>query len=370
MAMGDGERATECHATGEVLQPQHRVVLRAVREHLRRCIPAGPLTALCERWLTQLEDHLQEHGSAPCIDVPYLVAQGLGANAEKTRTVAVFATSIFLGCDLLDDFHDQAWPRELRSASVNTVSLAGSLLLSVIPTLVIAEIPDLSDAGRFHACRMVAEYLQRMAGGQADDLRSPWNPELSIDATQSRMMAKSGEEMALFCHFSALVTGCDAHLQQECAQFGREMAMALQIISDLTDLFEKPVSTDLQQGTGTLPLALHLARLETGARKAFCGLWRESAHSPAARRRLQWAMCDSGAVAHAAVMIESYGERAKERLHGLPLHPASQHALQEEIATLSRYALAHLQAFLHHEPEKPSDPLFLHSRTLRKERTR
>ena len=264
---------------------------------------------------------------------------------KTPKNPAVLSTFIYLGCDILDDLHDNELPRDQKEYSPACASLAGSLLLSTMPVLVIGEFFDSEDARRFLACRIVGESLLKMAEGQSKDIQSRFNADLSVEEIEANVIAKSGEEMALFCRLAALAASQDIPIQQACAQWGRNLATALQIASDLADLFEETTSNDLQQGTFTVPLALHFLRLEKEEKTLFSQLWRQSSQDSEARRLVQTALRESGAVAHTALMIETACERAGESLKTIPLDPPSKEKLAALIEQVSCCSLSHLQSF-------------------------
>ena len=157
------------------------LVINSTRAFMRKHISAGPLLSLCEQRLDLFEKEVLQQGMAPCIDVPYHLCHGLSQDAEKSRTAAVLSTFIYLGCDILDDLHDNELPRDQKEYSPACASLAGSLLLSTMPVLVIGEFFDSEDARRFLACRIVGESLLKMAEGQSKDIQSRFNADLSVE---------------------------------------------------------------------------------------------------------------------------------------------------------------------------------------------
>lgn len=322
------------------------VVIANTKSFMRRHVPAGSLVSLCEQKLAFFEEQVLKQGMAPCVDVPYHLCHGFSQNTKKSQMVGLVSTCIYLGCDILDDLHDNELGPVQKQYSPAHVSLAGSLLLSTVPILAIGEFFDAADTRSHAACQVMAESFLKMAHGQVSDIQSRFNADFSVAEIESNVIAKSGEEMALFCNLAALAADQDIPTQQTCTQFGRDLATALQIISDLTDLFEETVSNDLQQGTLTIPLALHLLGLEKAEKSLFCKLWRQSSHDPEARRLLQAALRESGALAHTALMIESYCDKARKTLESLPLQKKSWENLAVLIEKASRYAFFHLQSFV------------------------
>lgn len=315
------------------LPPHVSSVIDETKALMRQHVPEGPLLSLCEQRLGLLEENVHSQVQAPFIDAPYFLGLGFGSTPPKSRDVAVLCTLIYLGCDLLDDLHDHEIPQDKHSAAY--ASLSGILFLSSLAPLAIGKVFGKADPRVYLTHQLMAEGLKRMAGGQVRDIGSRFNPNLSAEEVEASAVAKSGEGLALFCHLSSLLSNQDEEVQKNCAQFGRAVDTALQIVSDLDDLLEKPTSNDLQEGTLTLPLALHFLKLEEKEKEFFCRVWRESAKSPEARRLLQDSLRQSGAVTHAALRIENYCAEARNALKSIPLTKNSQSALLNLIDKIS-----------------------------------
>ena len=327
------------------------LIQNKIAELIRKHTSPGIIQNLCQKRLNLFAGEAREQGFAPCIDFPYHLARGLGASADKAEAVSVLSTLIYLGCDLLDDFHDNDLPQDTEEYSAPQVTLASSIFLSVLPTLAASQYLVSADA--MEACRLIAEALAVMAAGQSRDVQSRFNPKLSVEEIEDNIRAKSGEELALFGRLSALVS--DKNQADSLARFGAHTATALQIASDLTDLFSAPASKDLKEGVFTIPLALHWLRLPEKEKPFFLRVWRESALNPATRQVLCNFLRESGAAAHTAFMIETFLHRGEKELSSLPLQGDSLHGLQALIEKISDYALSYLRSYLH-LPEKEKTP--------------
>lgn len=326
------------------------VIIEKTRQVIRRHASPGKIQTLCAQRLDLFDEETRKQGFAPCIDFPYHLARGLGAEAAKAEAVSVLCTLIYLGCDLLDDLHDHDLPEDRAEYTVPHVTLASSVFLSVLPTLAVVEFFAPSQPEQMEACRLIAEALALMAAGQSMDVRSRFNTALSVEEVQASISAKSGEEMALFCRLAALVSRKD--FMENAAEFGRQLAMALQMASDLTDLFS-PIGKDLKEGTFTVPLALHVLRLEKEEKSFFMRVWHESALNPEARRHLGTALQKSGAAAHTAFMIETFLTRGEKELAALPLEADSVDRLRAILEEIGNYSLVHLHAYLKPPPAAP-----------------
>lgn len=318
-------------------------VVDDVGKFLRKQIQSQALLSLYQQRLKIFADQAEKQGFAPCVDIPYFLCFGLSRDSEQSRCMAVLSTLIFLGCDLLDDFHDGDLPVPHSKSSVAQVTLASSVLLSALPTVAICEFFGKESTA---ACQAVAESLLVMAQGQEQDILSRFNPSFSIEEIEAIVMAKSGEEMALFCRLVAKILSQSAEKEQACAEFGRHLGVALQIASDVSDIFDAPLSGDLAQGTLTIPLALHLLRLSEPERGSFYELWRQSSKSAETREWIKALLEKSGALAHTAFLIESHCEQAAAILQELHLDANSQGCLEDLIQKVSDCSVFYLRRFL------------------------
>lgn len=328
------------------------IVLARARAMMQRHLPQGSLISLCDARLGMLEGDIRRQGHAPCMDVPYFLCRGLGGDDESSLAAGALSAFIYLGCDILDDLHDGELPAGRTGLSPAHASLAASILLHTLPVLAMAELFDSSDQMGFAACRLLAETLQPMAAGQARDIESRFNADSCVEEAEAIVAAKSGEEMALFCGLGAILAGRDDLAQKGVALFGRSLGSALQIASDISDIFEDESSNDLEVGTFTIPLALHFLRLEGKQQISFRRTWQESGRDQKARRLLQAALKDSGALAHSALMIEGHCERAREALKALPLEQGPRIRLEGFVEGLSGCAIIPLRSFLNMEGAK------------------
>lgn len=310
------------------------VVVDGVNVFLKKHIQSQKLLSLYQQRLEKFAAEAEKQGFAPSVDVPYFLCLGLSQDTEKSRRMAVLSTLIFLGCDLLDDFQDGDLHIVPSKSSITEVTLASSILLSALPTLAISEFFGKES---LIACQTLAQSLLAMAQGQERDILSRFDSGFSVEEAEAVVMKKSGEEMALFCRLVAQALSQSVEKEKMYAEFGRHFGVAIQIVSDLSDIFEVPLSSDLQQGTLTLPLALHLSKISREERELFDKQWRQSPRDHKARDAVKKALEKSGALADAVHFIQSHCEKAETILKTLGLDRKSQEHLEEIIGKMSGF---------------------------------
>lgn len=309
---------------------------------LQKHVQSRTLLSLYQQRLKIFADQAEKQGFAPCIDVPYFLCLGLSQDNEKSRRLALLSTLVFLGCDLLDDFHDGDLHVVPNTSSVAQVTLASSVLLSALPALVASEFFGKESSV---VCQSVARSLLVMAQGQEQDVLSRFNPDFSIEDVEEIVRAKSGEEVALFSRLVAQVLNQSVEKEEACAEFGRHLGVALQIASDVSDIFEAPLSQDLRQGTLTIPLALYLLRLTQEERELFCKQWRQGSQNTTTHEWVRDTLEKSGALAHTAFLIESHCGKAAVILKELQLDADSLAYLENLMKKVSDYSVFHLEKF-------------------------
>lgn len=332
----------------------HSSVIKKSTYLIKKHILPDSLLFFCQKRLDLLTKRIHEKVIPPCIEIPYLLSYGLCYDQQRAENVATLCTFFYLGCDLLDDWHDNALPAE-EQCSPSTVSLAVSLFLHSLPIQTLGEFCGAEKERCFFACQALAACLQKMAIGQMSDLHSHFQIDCSAEQAEATVITKSGEEMALFCSLGALLTGSEESIRSQCSAFGRFFGVSLQLVSDVMDIFDNR-SNDLKNGTCTMPLALHLLRLKEEDKRKFCQLWKQSFTDPLLQRRLQNELLDSGALAHTAIIIEDYCEKAREELMQLPIKIEERSALEEKIEVILQYAIFYLRSFLNLKGEKYGTP--------------
>ena len=169
------------------------------------------------------------------------LAESLGLASEKISAVAVGCALFWAAADTADDLDDHDVSGGLHPAETPaSANDACALLLLCMETLL-----------RHHpaAAGAAAQFGLRMARGQTHDLASTDRPTAPDVFALAR--DKAGAEIALFFSLMAREAGADP---AAFAQLGEAYGTALQLFSDLADLYVKPVSDDFTAGKWTLAL--------------------------------------------------------------------------------------------------------------------
>jgi len=296
-------------------------------------LPSDLLHTILKNRLINLKKSRQFQKWAPCIDIPYHLSLGLNNSLAQSHGLGVLTTLLFLGCDLLDDLHDQDLYKSESPYSSAQLSLASAVLLTTLPNLALRKLVNVSVSKNFALLKTISDSLLVMAAGQLQDLSSVNPCTIQPDAIEAMVLKKSGEELSLFCRLAAKIASVSPTIEQKCADFGKFLGTALQISSDVFDLFWASQSKDLRHGSLTLPIALHLVRIEK--KEAFLQLLKRSRHVKNARAKIKNNLTSSGSIEHTAVFIEFYCEKARQILNDLKFEHNVHRSLEKLINKIS-----------------------------------
>ncbi|GAC1635806.1 MAG: polyprenyl synthetase family protein [Chloroflexota bacterium] len=249
----------------------------------------------------------------PFVSLPLLVHAAVRGDDTPALPLAVATTLLFLGIDIHDDLADGDLPDHWNGCRTAEISLVAATLLCALPQLVLSEL-DLPPSHRDAMQRTVAQGLLRMSGGQHMDLAHAGASWVSARAVEASVRAKSGEEAALFAVLAAQAAGASPGLTAVYERLGGAIGTAGQLASDCADLFRSEHSKDLDSGARTLPIALHLERLDEPERERFLDLLREARTERAAQERIRQRLLEAGELRRCAVTVELYCQRARRAL--------------------------------------------------------
>lgn len=190
-------------------------------------------------------------GLDQCLDAPstfaLCAAESLGAPLAYQRSIGIAATLFWAAADVADDVDDG----EVQAGQTPQANDACALLF--LATRALAELgPEFVALG--------AAYGLRMAGGQAQDLAATGKPS-SFDP-QAIADEKAGAELEFFFHLAAQYRNPQVSQPSagQLTRLGAGLGVALQIFSDVADLYISPQSLDLVSGKHTLPIALFIKK--------------------------------------------------------------------------------------------------------------
>lgn len=254
----------------------------------------------------------------PFVHLPLAVYAAVRGDDAPARPLVVATTLLFLGIDILDDVADGDLPSHWQGVANSEIQLVAATLLSSLPQLAISQLNILPlTKSRMLAC--LSEGLMRMSAGQLHDLRGAGQHHVRPEDVEKSVEQKSGEEGALIAMLAAHMGGVSEETAQKYGDLGRAIATAGQIATDCFDLFQAEDSKDFANGSRTLPLALHLNRLQGADRAAFLAQLEEARTSRATRVLIQRELRAKGVLRLCALIVEMYCQKARDILSALNL---------------------------------------------------
>jgi geranylgeranyl pyrophosphate synthase len=260
----------------------------------------------------------------PAVHVPLLVHAALTGAEAPALPVAAACTLVYLGADLFDNLADGELPACWAPWGAGQASLAAATLLAALPGLALARLADTAAARRWELAHLFAASLATMSAGQHDDLRFAEAAEVTPAICREMVERKSGAEGALFATAGAMLARADAGQIAHYAAFGRCLGSAVQLASDLADLWGAGPSQDLLTGKQTLPIAHALTVLAGTARSDLLAQLAAARETADAHPGVQATLAGAGSLRYTALVVGVYRQEGLRHLAAaVPRQPAA-----------------------------------------------
>jgi geranylgeranyl pyrophosphate synthase len=277
----------------------------------------------------------KEGGFSVFIHFPLLVYSLFREDLKRAVPLAGLTTLFYTGVDLFDDVADGDLPADAwRGVTSGEVNLAASSLFFSLPMLAIENL----QASKNTKSRMrvvLAQGFLEMVSGQHVDLFCAGAENVSPDKIENSVIAKAGGELAFFARLAALLAEAPAEVEEICAKMGRSYGTALQLTSDVHDIFFAPWSRDLASGARTMPIALHLDILEEAEQKDFVVLMDQARTDRHAQEAVRERLIADGVLRKMAMIIEIYCGEALNYLEKINSMSPATAALRAQISSAS-----------------------------------
>lgn len=305
----------------------------AARDALREALAGwqGDLRPLAE----ELVDHVDavlgrgDGAQVAAAAVPVAVYAGVRGSDPPGWLLAT-ATATYLAWDLLDDDMDGDPVKFWRGRPAADRTIGAHLLIATA----VAQAPLHADPADCATLSRV--YLDMVSTVTAGQLRAevPLHPGTTPEAVAAGNEARSGAMLAGLAEMAAIAAGADGPTRRAAAGFGRELALARQLVNDITEL-ESSRTSDLRNGTATMIAAFALQRTPSADRADLVARLNAAATDTDLRHRmvdgeLQPALADTRMLARlhlaqAAGLAGSFARHARGRaaVNGLIAYPAT-----------------------------------------------
>lgn len=278
-------------------------------EAARRAMPTPELASVLETALVGLDAHVRRSERPLFLDVPLSVYAAVRGERAPAIPIAAAVGLMYLGFDIGDDLTDGDLPPHWQGHSFADTLILMVALVASLPYTIIGSLDAPADV-RALMQTAVARRLMAMLGGQHRDVRAAGTADVSARAIEASVVAKTGEEFALFAWLAAIYAGAGETELEHYDAMGRALGTALQLVSDCADLFDAAHSKDLAAGTRTLPIALTLERLSGDARGDFVALLDRARTDASAGIAVRDAIRAARVMPMCAMAIEVHRQRA------------------------------------------------------------
>ena len=193
-----------------------------------------------------------------------LFAEALGFDGPERHELAAIVEFIHTATLLHDDVVDESALRRGRATANAMFGNAASVLVGDF--LYSRAFQMMVSVNRMRVLQVLADATNVIAEGEVLQLMHMHDPDLSVDDYLQVIRFKTAKLFEASARLGAVLAGADPALEEACADYGRSLGTAFQLVDDLLDYegnsseLGKNVGDDLREGKPTLPLLLAMER--------------------------------------------------------------------------------------------------------------
>ena len=200
-----------------------------------------------------------------------LFAKALGFEGPERIELAATVEFIHTATLLHDDVVDESQLRRGRDTANARFGNAASVLVGDF--LYSRAFQMMVSVNRMRVLEVLSDATNVIAEGEVLQLMNMHDPDLAVDDYLRVIRFKTAKLFEASARLGALLADAPPALETACADYGRALGTAFQLIDDLLDYegattaLGKNVGDDLREGKPTLPLLVAMARGSTGQRE-------------------------------------------------------------------------------------------------------
>ena len=193
-----------------------------------------------------------------------LFARALGFNGPERFTLAAIVEFIHTATLLHDDVVDESSLRRGRQTANALFGNAASVLVGDF--LYSRAFQMMVSVNRMRVLDVLADATNVIAEGEVLQLMNMHDPDLAIEDYLRVIRYKTAKLFEASARLGAVLADADPVTEERCADYGRSLGTAFQLVDDLLDYqgdtqeLGKNVGDDLREGKPTLPLLIAMAR--------------------------------------------------------------------------------------------------------------
>jgi octaprenyl-diphosphate synthase len=200
-----------------------------------------------------------------------LFSEAFGFTGHERLELAAIVEFIHTATLLHDDVVDESALRRGRATANSLFGNAASVLVGDF--LYSRAFQMMVSVDRMRVLEVLADATNVIAEGEVLQLLNMHDPDISVDDYLRVIRFKTAKLFEASARLGAVLGGAAAPLEEACADYGRSLGTAFQLVDDLldyegqTDAMGKNVGDDLREGKPTLPLLLAMERATSGERE-------------------------------------------------------------------------------------------------------
>ena len=193
-----------------------------------------------------------------------LFADALGFAGPERFELAATVEFIHTATLLHDDVVDESALRRGRETANALFGNAASVLVGDF--LYSRAFQMMVSVNRMRVLEVLADATNVIAEGEVLQLMNMHDPDLAVDDYLRVIRYKTAKLFEASARLGAVLAGADRHVEDACADYGRSLGTAFQLVDDLLDYegdtqaLGKNVGDDLREGKPTLPLLVAMTR--------------------------------------------------------------------------------------------------------------
>lgn len=193
-----------------------------------------------------------------------LFSQALGFEGPERHELAAIVEFIHTATLLHDDVVDESALRRGRATANAVFGNAASVLVGDF--LYSRAFQMMVSVNRMQVLHVLADATNVIAEGEVLQLMNMHDPDLAVDEYLRVIRFKTAKLFEASARLGAVLAGSAPEVEERCADYGRSLGTAFQLIDDLLDYegeskeMGKNIGDDLREGKPTMPLLLAMAR--------------------------------------------------------------------------------------------------------------
>ncbi len=193
-----------------------------------------------------------------------LFANALGFEGPQRFELAAIVEFIHTATLLHDDVVDESSLRRGRKTANALFGNAASVLVGDF--LYSRAFQMMVSIDRMRVLEVLADATNVIAEGEVLQLMNMHDPDLAVDDYLRVIRYKTAKLFEASARLGAVIAGTSREIEEACADYGRSLGTAFQLVDDLLDYqgdtqeLGKNVGDDLREGKPTLPLLVAMER--------------------------------------------------------------------------------------------------------------